>query len=183
MNYEPVLKFWFVDTDRKNHFKSSPAFDADIRARFEDISVDQAALAGKGLHPWENEPESALALILVLDQFPRNMYRATPAAFAWDDLALSAAKRMVENGFDFKTPQNQRSFIYMPFMHSENIEDQMKCVELVDQRINDDSTLFHAKSHLKVIESFGRFPHRNEILGRTSTPDEFNFLKNDGYTP
>jgi len=183
MSAAEIIKFWFEDTPTKNHFNSSPAFDADIRSRFEDMAVAQAAKAARGIHPWEADAESALALVIALDQFPRNMYRATPAAFAWDALALNAARRMVDNGYDLKTPQTRRSFVYMPYMHSEALADQKRCVALVDQRLDDESTLFHAKAHLKVIEQFGRFPHRNEILGRTSTPDELQYMKDGCYSP
>ena len=183
MSAADILTFWFEDTPAKNHFISSPAFDAEIRSRFEDMAVAQAAKAARGVHPWEVAAESALALTILLDQFPRNMYRATPAAFAWDALALGTASRMVDNGFDLKTPQSRRSFIYMPFMHSEALVDQKRCVELVDQRLNDENTLFHAKAHMKVIQQFGRFPHRNETLGRQSTPDELQYMKDGGYSP
>ncbi len=111
------------------------------------------------------------------------MYRDTPAAFAWDHLALAVAGRMVDKGWDVKIDQARRAFVYMPFMHAEDIKAQNECVRLVDARLNDSSTLHHAKEHRKVIDRFGRFPHRNDILGRHSTPEEISFLKSGGYAP
>jgi len=121
-----------------------------------------------------------LALIIVLDQFSRNMYRGTKAAFAWDDLALNAAQSMVDKGWDLKIPQDKRAFIYMPFMHAENLAAQNECVRLVDSRLNDASTLHHAKEHRKLIDRFGRFPHRNKMVGRTCTLEEERFLGAEG---
>lgn len=183
MDWRAVLKFWFEETDRKFHFNATPAFDADIRARFEDMAIEQAALAAKGSHPWASEPESLLALAITLDQFPRNMYRGTPAMFKWDPYLLPFIKQAVKDGMDLKIPMEQRSFIYMPLMHSEAIKDQNLCVKLVDQRLEDDSTLFHAKAHRKVIRKFGRFPHRNETLDRRSTAEELQYMADGGYSP
>lgn len=178
-----ILKFWFEETPKKLHFNSTPAFDADIRQRFEELAIGTAAQAAKGEHDWETTPDGALALIIMLDQFPRNMYRGTAAAFAWDASSLNIAKRAIEKGFDLKTPIDRRAFIYTPFMHSENISDQRRCVELADQRLNDEGTLFHAKAHMKVIEQFGRFPYRNETLGRANSVDEEQYLNDGGYAP
>lgn len=132
---------------------------------------------------WEAAPESHLALIIVLDQFPRNMYRGTSAAFAWDDLALASAKRAIAKFWDLKIDQDKRAFIYMPFMHAENLDDQDECVRLTESRLDDTSTLHHATEHRKVIKRFGRFPHRNEALNRISTDEEIRFLKDGGYKP
>ncbi|NNE57307.1 MAG: DUF924 domain-containing protein [Hellea sp.] len=181
--YGAVLHFWFEETDRKFHFNASPAFDAEIRERFEELAISQAARVVKGPHPWEIDADGALALIILLDQFPRNMYRGTTAAFTWDGLALGVTKRAVDAGHDLKIAQDRRAFIYMPLMHSEALEDQDRMVALADQRLDDDSTLFHAKAHRKLIARFGRFPHRNEILQRTSTAEERQYLKDGGYTP
>jgi len=181
--YGAVLKFWFEETDPKFHFNATPAFDARIRERFEELAIAKAAQIAKGPHPWEDIAESTLALIMLLDQFPRNMYRGTAAAFTWDDLALEVTKRAVDAGHDLKIPQARRDFIYMPLMHSESLKDQDMMVALADQRLDDDSTLFHARSHRKLIQRFGRFPHRNEILQRESTAQEREYLKDGGYTP
>ncbi len=180
---QDVLSFWFKEAGPKAWFTKSDAFDAGVRERFEILAIKLAAETAKLPHNWEDRPESSLALIIALDQFPRNMYRDTPAAFAWDELALESAKRMIEKGWDLKTPQERRSFIYMPFMHSESLTDQDRCVELVNSRLNDESTLHHAKAHRDVIKRFRRFPHRNIILGRPSSPEETEYLKNGGYAP
>ena len=127
--------------------------------------------------------DGALALILTLDQFPRNMFRGTSKAFAWDNSALSVATRMIETGHDRVIPTSQRAFVYMPFMHAENLYAQNRCVELCSDRLEDESTLGHAKAHRELIKTFGRFPHRNEILGRKSTTAEIEFLANGGYSP
>ena len=111
------------------------------------------------------------------------MYRGTSAAFAWDAQALTSAKDMIAKGWALKITQEKRAFIYMPFMHAENLSDQDESVRLIDSRLDDESTLHHAKEHRKVIKRFGRFPHRNELLGRVSTQQESRFLKNGGYKP
>jgi len=183
MNYAEVLKFWFEETERKYHFNATPAFDANIRARFETSANDQAALASRGKHNWESSPEGRLARIIMLDQFPRNMYRGTPAAFTWDKLCREIVHRGLGIGDDFKISMENRSFFYMPLMHSEDLKDQDLCVKMCDQRLDDSDTIFHAKAHRKIIQRFGRFPHRNEILGRQSTNAEIQYLKDGGYSP
>lgn len=181
---DDILNFWFVESESKDWFKKSDAFDAEIRERFEPVAIDLAAnLRARSLHPWEVMPESALALIIALDQFPRNMYRDTIAAFAWDDLALGASSRMVDVGHDLKIDQPRRAFCYMPFMHSEDIANQNRCVDLMDKRLDNKDNHEHAVKHRQLIEKFGRFPHRNDILGRESTIDETMFLKEGGYAP
>ncbi len=111
------------------------------------------------------------------------MYRATKAAFAFDEAALQHAKVMTDRGWDLKIDQSRRAFVYMPFMHAENMTAQNESVRLIDMRLEDANTLHHAKEHRKVIERFGRFPHRNAILGRESTAEEIAFLKSGGYAP
>ena len=111
------------------------------------------------------------------------MYRGTPAAFAWDPRALAVSERLIEKDWDIKLPQSQRAFAYMPYMHSEDMAMQDKCVDLMDRRIDDAGSLRHAKAHRMLIEQFGRFPHRNGILGRQSTEAEIKFLADGGYAP
>lgn len=179
-----ILEFWFEQSGPKAWFSKSDAFDADIRARFESLTLDLAAeVSAAKPHNWETEPDSALALVIALDQFPRNMYRGTKAMFAYDELALCVAKRSVEAGHDYKCSQERRQFFYMPYMHSESLADQTRCVELVEARLSSENTLHHAKMHRRTIERFGRFPHRNEILGRASLPEEIAYLKEGGYAP
>ncbi|WP_416879045.1 DUF924 family protein [Litorimonas sp.] len=183
-NAQDILSFWFEETPKKYWFQATAAFDSDIRHRFETTATELAAKLSKSTpHQWEEQAESSLALILALDQFPRNMYRDTPGAFAWDGLALGVAGRMVEKGWDLKIKQSQRAFVYMPFMHTEDIMAQNKCVDLCDSRLEDSNTLHHAKEHHKVIKKFGRFPHRNKILNRESTEAEERFLDAGGYSP
>ena len=111
------------------------------------------------------------------------MYRGTKAAYAWDTKALATAQGVIDKGWDLKTPQDRRAFIYMPFMHAEDLQAQNQCVSLVDSRLDDPSTLHHAKEHRKLIKRFGRFPHRNAVLGRKSTDAEMRFLNKGGYSP
>jgi len=183
-NPEDILNFWFVEAGPAKWFKTTDAFDADIRKRFESFCVETAAqLRQSDAHNWQSEPSSILALIIALDQFPRNMYRDTKAAFAFDDLALKLAQTAVEKGFDLKTVQSKRSFLYMPYMHAENLEMQDECIRLVGSRLDGESNLFHARAHRKVIARFDRFPHRNTAIGRQSSQEEIEYLDNGGYTP
>lgn len=180
-----ILQFWFSDRVKKQWFKSSDAFDAEIRQEFESTAMTLAAAQAerKTAHAWEGQgPEAHLALILALDQFPRNMYRATPAAFTWDSFALAAAKRMVARKTDIHLTQKQRSFVYMPYMHSEDLADQDECIRLSDARLDDEGTLKFAKIHRDIIARFGRFPHRNSILGREISPEEQAFLDQGGFS-
>jgi uncharacterized protein (DUF924 family) len=174
-----VLEFWLAPANRPLWFKKEPAFDDEVRRRFEHMHA--RATAGR-LASWQNTPEGALALLLCLDQFPRNMYRGTPRAFATDAKARAVADWAVDRGFDldFKD-ESERLFFYLPFEHSEDIDDQHRAVELIRQRCaTDPEILRYAILHRDVIEKFGRFPHRNAILGRTSTSAELNFLKKPG---
>ncbi|WP_298913437.1 DUF924 family protein [uncultured Algimonas sp.] len=181
---QDILDVWFSDSARPRWFDSTPDFDARILQLFEDT----ARTLAKGPFPypeWEEEAESALALAIALDQFPRNMYRGTRQAFAWDRHNLGVAERAVDRGFDLELDDpDRRKFLYMPFMHAEDLAAQNRCVELTGSRLNDGgSTLRHAKAHRDVIERFGRFPHRNSVLGRDSTEEEVEFLASGGYDP
>jgi uncharacterized protein (DUF924 family) len=183
-----VFDFWFqpspgqqADAPRREWFQKDDAFDRDIAQRF-GAQIDEA-LAG-GLHGWEAEgPQAALARILVLDQFCRNVYRGTPLAFAGDHQALQAALDMVDAEQDLELPPLQRAFVYLPFEHAEDMAMQEQAVALFT-RMEDSNgiagMLDYAKRHREVIRRFGRFPHRNAILGRTSTPEEAEFLKQPG---
>ena len=179
MTPETVLTFWYEEAGPKHWFQQSDAFDAQVRQRFEETTLSLATDAGA----WTETAERSLALIIALDQFSRNMYRGTKAAFAFDDKALGYAQVMTDKGWDLKIDQSRRAFVYMPFMHAENLAAQNECVRLMDMRLDNENNLHHAKEHRKVIERFGRFPHRNEILGRKSTPEEIAFLKSGGYAP
>jgi len=177
-----ILEFWFSETAKKYWFKSTDAFDAKVRIDFEATAI---ALAGDQelRKAWENQgAESHLALIIALDQFPRNMYRDTLGMFAWDKFALGSAKRLVKKGEDLQLSQDQRPFVYMPYMHSETLVDQETCVELCDARLDNENTLTFAIIHYDIIKRFGRFPHRNSILGRETNPSEQAFLDNGGFS-
>ncbi len=173
---EDVLAFWFSDAAKKHWFEKSDAFDADCRSRFG--AAVEAARAG-ALDDWGETSEGALALVILLDQVPRNIYRGTPASFASDEKALDVAKDAITEGFDTATPSDMRNFFYLPFMHSERLEDQDRGIELyATNDINDG--LRWMKMHRDIIARFGRFPHRNVILGRSSTPQELEFLQQPG---
>ena len=184
---DEILDFWFGQPDQSDYgkqrffwFNKKPEFDQELRLRF--LTDYQQAAAGQ-LDHWKESPKSCLALILLLDQFPRNMFRGTAQAFATDPQAVEVAQYAVANGFDQELLTVQRWFVYLPFEHSENLGEQRQCVELF-ATLSDDpdsaSTLDYAVRHRAVIERFGRFPHRNKILGRATTPEEAEFLKQPG---
>ena len=179
-----LLDAWFGppgDPGRERHrdiwFKGTPQFDASLREAF--LADYEAGAAGK-LRSWEALPEGALALVLLLDQIPRNIFRDTPRAYAADAAARAAADRALARGFDRLVPEAWRRFFYMPFHHSENLADQRRSAALFDglpgQRDRRGSLRRYGRPYVEVIARFGRFPHRNAILGRASTPEESAFL-------
>ena len=178
-----LLDFWFGregDPDRECHreiwFKSTPDHDHTLRRLF---LADYEQAASRALSDWEEQPESALALVLLLDQIPRNIFRGTPRAYETDAHARAVADRAIARGFDRALPPAWRKFFYMPLHHSESVEDQRRSLVLLQAVPNDpareDNTRY-ARRYLDIIERFGRFPHRNACLGRTSTPEELAFL-------
>jgi uncharacterized protein (DUF924 family) len=173
---EDVLSFW-REAGPKRWFAQDPAFDAEIRERF--LATHEAAAAGR-LSAWEATAARALALVIALDQFPRNMFRGTAQAFSTDGLALAAARRAIERGFDQAIPMPERNFFYLPFEHSEKLADQEHCLAL-SEATGDAEAVKWAKIHLDVIRRFGRFPHRNAALNRVSTPEEIAFLDGGGF--
>lgn len=183
-----VMDFWFGrhgdrrrDTPRQQWFRKSDDFDAQIRDRFGTLIP--RAIAGE-LQAWAAEPEGAVAQILVLDQFTRNVYRGSAQAFAGDARALAAARALVDSGTDRKLPGVQRQFVYLPFEHAEDMAAQNESLRLFAQLERDapevGELLVWAQRHHDVIARFGRFPHRNAALGRSSTPEEIEFLKQPG---
>ncbi|MBW4573932.1 MAG: DUF924 domain-containing protein [Aphanothece sp. CMT-3BRIN-NPC111] len=181
---DEILNFWFGRPDEASYgkrrqvwFTVDPEFDKQVRTRF----LPDYELATDGqLERWKDSPESCLALIILLDQFPRNMFRGTPQAFATDPQALSVAQHAVANGCDRQLLPVQRWFMYLPFEHSENLADQRQSVALHEQLSDEPEctdAIAYAIQHLEIIERFRRFPHRNRILGRTTTPEETEFLK------
>ena len=173
---EEVLRFWF-DEHAGDWFVKNPAFDAAIRARFLPLYEDAAA--GRLAH-WAESPRGALALIIVLDQFPRNLFRGEARAFATDPMARGIARRVLEHAWDKPMTRSEQLFVYLPFEHSESIEDQDRCVELMKEKDFDERQRWYAERHREIIRRFGRFPHRNAALGRESTPDEIAFLREPG---
>jgi uncharacterized protein (DUF924 family) len=171
-----VLAFWRA-AGPDQWFEKSAAFDLEVRRRF--CSLWHAARAGE-LATWEETPEGALALVIALDQFPRNMFRGDRRTYATDKLARGVARRAIGRGFDRQVSHPERQFFYLPFMHSENLADQERCLELA-RRYDDDEFGKYAERHADIIRRFGRFPHRNPILGRAMTPQEQAFLDNDGF--
>jgi len=182
-----VLDFWFgvpgsaqYGRPRAEWFVKKPAFDAEIRARFLDLHgrADAGALAH-----WADHAHGLLALIVLLDQFPRNMFRGQPGAFASDTAALTNARLMVARGWDLQLPPVMRGFVYLPYEHSESLAAQEEALRLFE-RVLEDPALADwpawARKHHEVIRRFGRFPHRNQVLGRASTPDEIEFLRQPG---
>ena len=173
---DEVLAFWRAAGPDK-WFSKDDAFDAEIAARF--LTTYEAAAAGQ-LTAWEETAETTLALAIVLDQFPRNMFRGSAQAFAADPIARGVAGRALAKGFDQQVSDEERGFLYLPFMHSEEVADQERCVALY-QVLGDAENLKYADIHLDIIRRFGRFPHRNLVLGRTTTPEEQAFLQAGGF--
>ena len=185
---EAVLEFWFGPPDDPGHqlprpawFRKDPAFDLQIRERFG--TTIEAALNGH-LQAWASEPLGALAQVIVLDQFTRNAFRDTARAFAGDERALAAARAMVDSGEDRGLSGVQRQFVYMPFEHAEDLAAQEQALQLFSRLGEDEPALADllrwARAHHDIVARFGRFPHRNALLGRVSTPEEEAFLKTPG---
>lgn len=173
-----VLNFWFEQTLPAQWFQVNPEFDANIRERYEE-AYEKASMGI--FDDWRTSSDGCLALCLLLDQFPRNMYRGTTKAFGTDSKALVVAKFALAKGFDQVLPPVKRRFLYLPYEHSEQLNDQRKSVELFEKMKKDDPLGYdYAVRHLKVIEQFGRFPHRNKILGRMNTPEEEEYLAQSG---
>lgn len=170
---QDVLDFWFSENVEKHWFIRSDDLDEDIKQRF--AALYEQAHSG-ALDAWGNELHSALALTIILDQFPRNMFRGSGRAFESDAKARQIAKAAIEKGFDQQLTAKERAFFYLPLMHSEDLNDQKKSVALYEVLGNANS-LDYAHQHLDIISQFGRFPHRNAALKRENTSQETEFLK------
>lgn len=177
---EDVLDFWLDEVGPKRWFDTSDALDREIKERFLD-AYHRACEGTNGL--WLTYPSGTLAYIILMDQLPRNMFRNESGAFATDRHALAAAKAAIKKGWDLRIDEPARQFFYLPLMHSENLCDQDRCVRLLCERMPEsgDSNLLHARAHREVIRRFGRFPHRNAALGRSSSEPETAFLDAGGY--
>ena len=181
---DEVLAFWFGREDepgygefREAWFRKDPEFDQRVQERFGPLY--ERAAAGE-LDGWREEARSCLALVICLDQFPRNMFRGDGRTHATDDKALETARYALERALDRELPPFQRVFVYMPFMHSESVEDQRRSVELfgrLAEKPGAPDLTSYAVGHMEIVERFGRFPHRNVILGRETTPEEAEFLQ------
>jgi len=182
---EKVLLFWFADEPgseesmlQSRWFFPTPEFDRLCTTRF--LASYEDAAHGR-LEDWKNEPRSCLALVLLLDQFPRNMFRGTARAFATDAKARELTRHAIASGFDRELSPIMRMFLYLPLEHSENLNDQLESVRLTSELVSENrdytEILEYAEQHLKTFRRFGRFPGRNDALGRQSTQEELNFLK------
>jgi len=169
-----ILAYWFSPRTARRWFQGGEQLDRPVRARFR--GVHRAAASGR-LTDWLETPTGALALCIVLDQFPRNIYRDTPAAFATDALAREVADAAIARGHDLAAPVPHRLFFYLPFEHSEDLADQERAIALFRGRCNLFDYVHFAERHRDVIARFGRFPHRNPILGRLHTPEERAWLE------
>ena len=173
-----ILAFW-RDAGPDRWYTPDEAFDAEVRRRFLDLW--QQAAAGE-LSAWEESDDGLLALVIVLDQFPRNIFRGDSRTYASDHLARDVAHRAVDRGVDTRIDPVLREFLYLPFMHSEELPDQLRCIEL-SQKADLAESAKWAEHHADIIRRFGRFPHRNRLLGRATTPEEQAYLDGGGFSP
>lgn len=173
-----VLTYWLETIGPKGWYEADESVDADIIANFG--ALWRAAHDG-GLDHWIDGALGTLAFLVVTDQFPRNMFRGDPRAFATDPLARAAARTALAQNWDLDAPTPERQFFYMPFEHSEDLADQALAVECFTTRMDNPETALHARAHQAIIQRFGRFPFRNTALDRTSTADEVAFMQNGGY--
>lgn len=174
-----VLDFWLDEIGPDGWYAGGEEIDDTIAVRFGDL---WQALHDGGLEHWVDGPVGTLAYLIVADQFSRNIHRGRAVAFATDDRARAAARRAVEEGWDLEAPEPDRQFFYLPFEHSEDMADQDLCVQLMEERLTSEpGNILHAHAHRQVIRDFGRFPFRNEALGREATAAEVAFLKEGGY--
>lgn len=177
---DEVLRFWLDEAGPEGWYGGGEAFDAEVADRF-GATIERAA--GGALSLWLTYPAGALAYAIVTDQFPRNAFRGEGRAFATDALALGAALAAIRHGWDRRIDEPARQFFYLPFMHAECPRHQDRCVRLVADRLRETGapTLLHARAHREVIRRFGRFPYRNDALGRETTPEEARWMEAGGY--
>lgn len=177
---EQVLKFWLEEVGEDGWYAGGAELDAEITRRFLSVWEDARH---RRLEHWRETPQGKLALLLVLDQFPRNMFRDDARAFSTDGMALKLANKAIHRRWDLRIKEPERQFFYLPLMHSECRTDQDRCVRLILTRLPQTGAhnLLHARAHRAVIRSFGRFPYRNAVLGRASTADERAYMEAGGY--
>ena len=180
MTADDILEFWFSEESRKRWFDSSREYDALVKDRFE--AAWQQARNGE-LADWEETAAGAVALVILLDQLPLNMFRDRPESFSTEAQSREVARRAIGNGFDIELADEYMAFLYLPFMHSESLADQDRSVMLFETA-GLKNNLKWARSHCEIVRRFGRFPHRNKILGRESTPEEVEWLDSpEGFNP
>ena len=173
MNHSDVIKYWFSEKSRQYWFSSTPEIDNEIKQRYEQLWINAAS--GE-LDDWQDSPQGCLALIIVLDQFPLNMFRGEAKSFQTEELAVEVALKAIDNGYDETLNTEELLFLFMPLMHSENLEHQDIQVKLFEKYDFNDE---YSKHHRDIVKKFGRFPHRNDILGRKSSTDEAEYLLSD----
>lgn len=172
---ELIIEYWYSDKAKSKWFNSTIEFDKELKSKYESIWKD--ALRGE-LISWSKSAEGCLALVIILDQFPLNMFRGKVKSFSSEAMAIRITKKAIEHGFNKNIDKEKVAFLYMPLMHSENIEDQNLAVKLFEEAGLIENLRF-AKHHRDIIEKYGRFPHRNKILKRNSSQDEINYLNSD----
>ncbi len=170
---QEIVDFWFSDEVKAKWFNSTAEFDDELRSRYEKT---WGLARANSFDHWELEPVGSLALVIILDQFPLNMFRSDARQYSTEGHARRIAGHAIDKGFDQQLDKIKRSFLYLPFMHSENLDDQDYSVELYEKAGLEDNLRF-ARHHRDVVKRFGRFPHRNEALGRQSTEEELEYLK------
>ncbi|MCK0143863.1 DUF924 family protein [Aliiroseovarius sp. F20344] len=178
---EDIIRFWIDETGPEGWYNGTQKLDDEIRSRF--MADWEAARSGE-LADWQGSAEGALGFIILTDQFPRNMFRGDARSFATDAAALTCADAAVHAGLDLQIDLPNRQFFYMPFMHSEKMTDQDRCIDLMQDRMSDPrgaGDTLHARVHREIIRKFGRFPYRNEALGRESSAEETAFIQDGGY--
>ena len=169
---ESIITFWYSDNVKSKWFNSTEKFDKELKEHYEDVWKN--AIRGD-YQDWKNSAEGCLALAIIFDQFPLNMFRGEVESYSTESMSIKITKHAIENGFDQKINKDQVSFLYMPLMHSENMQDQDLAIELFEKAGLLDNAKF-AKHHRNIIENYGRFPHRNKILQRESTQQELDYL-------
>lgn len=175
MTPQDIIEFWFTPPMSDHWFSATPEIDQTIRSTFEEQW--KTAASGR-LYPWLQTPEGCLALCILLDQFPLNMYRNQTKSYATEEQAISISKYAIAKGMDKRLPKEQLTFLYMPLMHSESLDDQNKSINLFIKAGLTENAKF-ARHHQSIIQRFGRFPHRNDLLGRPSTEEEIAYLASD----
>ena len=173
MNHSDVIKYWFSEKSRQHWFSSTSEMDFEIKQRYEKLWT--SAVSGE-LNDWQDSPQGCLALVIVLDQFPLNMFRGKSKSFQTEEMAVEVALKAINNSYDEILNTEELLFLFMPLMHSENLEHQDIQVKLFEKHDFNDE---YSKHHRNIVKRFGRFPHRNDILGRKSTPDEVEYLLSD----